>query len=333
MHTGLYDNLAKYNLPEPTAVFDINFFRDNPAPFYQLARELFPGQYQPTPTHNFIRLLYDRGILLRCFTQNIDSLEAEAGIPKDKIVAAHGNFDSATCIDTGEKVPIDEVRAAIMAGPDGCKALNDKYAGLVKPDIVFFGEKLPDRFYALAGMRPASIGMNDSESSESDFEKCDLLIVMGTSLVVQPFASLIDKVPSSCPRLLLNREPVAKYNPVMALMGRDTGFRFLDASNYRDVCHLADCDDAVKELASLLAWSTHLDAYVDKCGGWPLPVCVCVCLCVCVCACVCVCVCDEICSGFRGFVSRRCRLSMLDLFIRYGARQFGCVCLLWSAMF
>ena len=77
--TGLYDNLAKYNLPEPTAVFDINFFKENPAPFYQLAKELFPGQYQPTPTHNFIRLLHNHGLLLRCFTQNIDSLEAEAG--------------------------------------------------------------------------------------------------------------------------------------------------------------------------------------------------------------------------------------------------------------
>jgi NAD-dependent SIR2 family protein deacetylase len=73
--TGLYDNLAKYNLPEPTAVFDINYFRENPAPFYQLAKELFPGQYKPTPTHLFIRLLHDKGLLRRCFTQNIDSLE------------------------------------------------------------------------------------------------------------------------------------------------------------------------------------------------------------------------------------------------------------------
>jgi NAD-dependent SIR2 family protein deacetylase len=150
--TGLYDNLAKYNLPEPTAVFNINFFRGNPAPFYMLAKELFPGQYKPTPTHNFIRLLNDRGLLLRCFTQNIDSLEAEAGIPKDKIVAAHGNFDSATCIDTGQKVPVEEVRAAIMAGPEGYAAMNAKYGVLVKPDISFFGEKLPDRFYQLAGL-------------------------------------------------------------------------------------------------------------------------------------------------------------------------------------
>ena len=55
--------------------------------------------------HYFIRLLHDKGMLLRCFTQNIDSLEAAAGLPREKIVAAHGNFDGAHCIDTGEPVP------------------------------------------------------------------------------------------------------------------------------------------------------------------------------------------------------------------------------------
>ena len=50
----------------------------------------------------------------------------------------------------------------------------------VKPDIVFFGEGLPERFFSLA---------------ESDFDSCDLLLVMGTSLVVQPFAGLIGASP------------------------------------------------------------------------------------------------------------------------------------------
>jgi len=76
-----------------------------------------------------------------------------------------------------------------MAGQQGCEALNTKYGGLVKPDITFFGEKLPDRFYELAGIRVPGVSFE-----ECDFDKCDLLIVMGTSLVVQPFASLIDKV-------------------------------------------------------------------------------------------------------------------------------------------
>ena len=46
--TGLYDNLQKYDLPEPTAVFDIGFFRTNPKPFFHLSRELLPGGLVPT---------------------------------------------------------------------------------------------------------------------------------------------------------------------------------------------------------------------------------------------------------------------------------------------
>ena len=45
--------------------------------------------------------------LHRCFSQNIDSLETQAGLPPDKLVAAHGNFDSARCIENGKAVPIE----------------------------------------------------------------------------------------------------------------------------------------------------------------------------------------------------------------------------------
>jgi NAD+-dependent protein deacetylase sirtuin 2 len=50
--------------------------------------------------------------------------------------------------------------------------------GVVKPDIVFFGENLPSKFF---------------KYMDKDFDDCELLIVLGTSLVVQPFASLVDK--------------------------------------------------------------------------------------------------------------------------------------------
>jgi len=97
--TGLYDNLQKYNLPEPTAVFDIRFFRHNPQPFFLLARELYPGKFSPTPCHFFIRLLQEKGLLLRHYTQNIDTLEREAGISDEKLVEAHGAFNTGHCID------------------------------------------------------------------------------------------------------------------------------------------------------------------------------------------------------------------------------------------
>ena len=59
----------------------------------------------------------------------------------------------------------------------------------MKPDIVFFGEDLPERF---------------RKNFDPDFRSCDLLIVMGTSLKVQPFAGLIHRVPQTTPRLLVN---------------------------------------------------------------------------------------------------------------------------------
>lgn len=58
----------------------------------------------------------------------------------------------------------------------------------MKPDIVFFGEDLPQRFKDLM---------------EQDFKECDLLIVMGTSLTVQPFCSLVQRVKQTTPRLLV----------------------------------------------------------------------------------------------------------------------------------
>ena len=74
--TGLYDNLQQYHIPYPEAIFDIEYFHHNPKPFFTLAKELFPsGKYRPNYIHYFLRMLYDRGMLLRMYTQNIDGLE------------------------------------------------------------------------------------------------------------------------------------------------------------------------------------------------------------------------------------------------------------------
>ena len=68
--TGLYDNLQKYNLPRPQAVFDVAYYRDNPQAFCTLAKELWPGlSHSPTLTHSFLKLLSDKGLLLRNYTQ------------------------------------------------------------------------------------------------------------------------------------------------------------------------------------------------------------------------------------------------------------------------
>mmetsp|Transcript_126567 Transcript_126567/g.253038 ORF Transcript_126567/g.253038 Transcript_126567/m.253038 type:complete len:325 (+) Transcript_126567:100-1074(+) len=240
--TGLYDNLQKYDLPYPEAVFDLRFFKKNPRPFYALCRELWPGQHQPTVTHYFIALLHQKGILQRCFTQNIDSLESLAGLPKEMIVAAHGNFDGATCHGTGRAVPPEEVKQAVMDGDAACTELNAKHGGLVKPDIVFFRENLPEKFFKLA---------------VEDFPKCDLLLVIGTSLQVQPFAGLIRSVRPTVVRLLINRERVGEDD--------DGGFQF-DGPSTRDVFLKCDCDDGIRQLVQLLGWEADLEAWMQHCA-------------------------------------------------------------------
>ncbi|XP_045146349.1 NAD-dependent protein deacetylase sirtuin-3, mitochondrial isoform X3 [Echinops telfairi] len=95
--SGLYSNLKQYNLPYPEAIFELTFFFQNPKPFFTLAKELYPGNFKPNMTHYFLRLLHDKGLLLRLYTQNIDGLERVSGIPASKLVEAHGTFASATC--------------------------------------------------------------------------------------------------------------------------------------------------------------------------------------------------------------------------------------------
>ena len=84
-----YDNLQQYELPFPEAIFDLNFFRDNPGAFVSLAKEIWPGnekKYAPTITHSFVALLAKKGQLLCNYTQNIDGLEYLANLPTDKLI-------------------------------------------------------------------------------------------------------------------------------------------------------------------------------------------------------------------------------------------------------
>ncbi|KAJ1869820.1 NAD-dependent protein deacetylase sirtuin-2 [Coemansia sp. RSA 1722] len=243
--TGLYDNLQTYKLPYPEAIFSIDYFRKKPKPFYVLAKELYPGQFTPTQSHFFVKLLAEKGLLQRHYTQNIDCLERVAGIDPDLIVEAHGSFHTAHCISrmcrqehsqswVKEKIFADDIPRCLSCD------------SLVKPDITFFGEGLPSRFFDLL---------------EQDFASCDLLIVMGTSLLVQPFASLINDVSHAVPRLLINRMRVGEAKtpgPGFDFDGRHAG------QLHRDALVLGDCDQACALLAERLGWNKELSVLRDQ---------------------------------------------------------------------
>lgn len=248
-NSGLYDNLQKYNLPSPQSMFEIGFFMRNPEPFFELAKELYPGKFKPTPCHYFIKLLGDKGVLLRHFTQNIDNLDRLAGLAGEKIVEAHGSFHLSHCLGECEKEYSEEwMKKKIYEEEVGVVRCDD-CGGLVKPDIVFFGEGMPPVFF---------------QRLTEDLPKCDLAIIMGTSLVVQPFASLVDRVPKDCPRLLINMEKSGQADPLMQMLGLGRGMDFDSENNYRDVAYLGKCDDGCFELARLLGWKEELETLIKE---------------------------------------------------------------------
>ncbi|XP_045872964.1 NAD-dependent protein deacetylase sirtuin-3, mitochondrial isoform X1 [Meles meles] len=228
--SGLYSNLQQYDLPYPEAIFELAFFSHNPKPFFTLAKELYLRNYRPNIIHYFLRLLHDKGLLLRLYTQNIDGLERASGIPASKLVEAHGSFASATCTVCQRPSPGEDIWADVSVDRiPRCPVCT----GIVKPDIVFFGEALPQRFLLHV----------------VDFPMADLLLILGTSLEVEPFASLSEAVRSSVPRLLINRDLVGPF----AWRPRGT-----------DVVQLGDVVQGVERLVELLGWTEELQELVQQ---------------------------------------------------------------------
>ncbi|GFO38078.1 NAD-dependent protein deacetylase sirtuin-1 [Plakobranchus ocellatus] len=203
---GVYARLAKDfpNLPDPQAMFDIHFFKSDPRPFFKFAKEIYPGQFKPSLCHNFIRLLETKDKLLRNYTQNIDTLEQEAGI--EKVVQCHGSFATASCAVCGLKVNSsaikDDIFKQVIPRCPTCPALNEQ--AVMKPDIVFFGESLPEHFH---------------NQMSADKEECDLLIVIGSSLKVRPVALIPNSLPAHVPQILINREHLHYLNFDVELLG------------------------------------------------------------------------------------------------------------------
>lgn len=111
--------------------------------------------------------------------------------------------------------------------------------GVVKPDIVFFGENLPEKFHTLP---------------DQDFRDCDLLLIMGTSLTVQPFAGLVDYAKDDCVRLLINRDKVGGGMGFFRLKVFGEGLCFDLPGNRRDVAWQGDCDEGCQYLADQLGF-------------------------------------------------------------------------------
>ncbi len=230
--TGFYDSFdpAKFGLRSAEDVFSMQQFRADPMPFLKVEREYggFYGseRFRPTAAHRFVASLAAQGMLVREFTQNVDGLSAAAGVSDALLVEAHGSYRSAHCTRCGVVADVELVKQAVFGGSEPsvphCPACT---RGVLKPNCIFFGEKLPVRFWR---ERPL---IADAE----------VLLVVGTSLQVEPFASIVDEVRPSCVRVLINKDPVGPFTQLL----RDA----------RTFVLCGDIEQQMVELTQLMGWA------------------------------------------------------------------------------
>ncbi|CAB9510875.1 protein deacetylase sirtuin-2 [Seminavis robusta] len=236
--TGLYSKLEDLQLPYPEAIFELVYFRKNPQPFVNVAQAMWPGQDEgpkPTLAHSFLAVLEQQNVLKRVYTQNIDGLEQMAGVSQERLVECHGHFSSCSCIQCQQSADLQICQDTYQK--EGQVMTCPQCGSYVKPDIVFFGEELPSIFL---------------DYVYQDMDDCDLLLVMGTSLLVAPVASIPDWVRPTVPRLLINRELVGSFAQA-ALLGSNS-------ATTRDVFCKGDCDDGVRAICDLAGeeWANQL---------------------------------------------------------------------------
>ena len=126
---------------------------------------------QPNPAHYAVAELERLGKLDCVVTQNVDNLHQKAGNSPDKVLELHGNMRQALCLKCNQRFPLEDIikRLKETSKPPDC--LN--CGGVIKPDAVFFGEPLPERTLKEAIFHSRN---------------CDLLMVIGSTLIVYPAA-------------------------------------------------------------------------------------------------------------------------------------------------
>jgi NAD-dependent deacetylase len=164
--TGLWEKV------DPMEVAHISVFERDPARFWRYYRPRFQtlGDKRPNAAHEALAELERRGLLSGVITQNIDRLHRAAG--SREVVEVHGSMDTSTCRDCGTSFELERVEALF---DERGVAVCAECGGPVKPDVVLFGELLPEAAMARA---------------QELAEAAELMICVGSSLAVYPVAGL-----------------------------------------------------------------------------------------------------------------------------------------------
>lgn len=163
---------ATYHGRQVEDLLSIDLFRHDPSLFYEWARQFVYNldDYRPSVVHTVLATMEKRNLIHAVYTQNIDMLHQKAG--SEKVREVHGSPAGHRCLSCGSSASYDEVAPQVRAGSiPRCRQCD----GVMKPDIVFYGEQLDNRLL---------------DQAYRDMAASDLVLVLGSSLTVQPAASL-----------------------------------------------------------------------------------------------------------------------------------------------
>jgi NAD-dependent deacetylase len=145
---------------------------------------------KPNDGHRAVAALVARGEASHVITQNIDGLHQQSGVPGEKLIELHGNTRYAKCLDCETRLEIAGILAHFTAHGDAPAC--EQCGGLVKTATISFGQPMPEAEMARA---------------EAAVKACDLMLVLGSSLVVYPAAGFPLQAKRQGARLaILNRE-------------------------------------------------------------------------------------------------------------------------------
>lgn len=166
------DGLYRRKDIDANRIFDLHYFMSDPSYYYIHAGDFLYNldEKEPNIVHTTLAKLEKKGIIKAIITQNIDLLHQKAG--SHAVYELHGSPLHHHCLQCGMEYSFETIAPhARRKETPRC----EKCGGIIKPDIVFFGEALPEE--ALA-------------RSEQHARKADLMLVLGSSLTVYPAAAI-----------------------------------------------------------------------------------------------------------------------------------------------
>ena len=171
-------------------LFDLHYFYSDQSYYYEHARDFLYNldEKEPNIVHEGLARLEEKGLIHAVITQNIDLLHQKAG--SKKVLELHGSPLIHRCLSCGKTRDFPSIASTVrQGGLPKC----DRCGGIVKPDIVFFGEGLPEKTL---------------EEAEREARQADLMLVLGTSLTVYPAAAVPEITLRCGGRLaIVNRDP------------------------------------------------------------------------------------------------------------------------------